>query len=190
MRTLLGAVPSARRIIFFQELGPLAAGHPFQVFQVLSLSAETIKQHRARGGLISLLSRVCGPGGRGRREEVLRDSRVHRGTTTKDDPQPRFQVHCPGSRLLSCCRNRSPGAQGKGVAECPRKCFLYRPDAKPSSPLGAPVSGHNISNYLHSPAGVIHHMSTPLPLASHGNPATGTFSLRSRGLKESLLFRF
>lgn len=140
--------------------------------------------------LISLLRPVFSPGGRegGRREEVVRDSRVRRGMTMKDDPGPHFQGHCPRSRLLCCCRNHSPGARGRLWPSILGSALLYRPDTKHSFPLGPPASGENISSDLHGPSVVIHHMPPPLSLPSNGNPATWTCSWRSRRLREDLLF--
>lgn len=84
----------------------------------------------------------------------VKDSRVHRGMTMKDNPQPRFQGHCPGSRLLCCCcGNCSPDAQGRVQPSILGNVFLYRPDVKPSFPLGAPASDPGLISDLHSPSG-------------------------------------
>lgn len=97
--------------------------------------------------------------------------------------------------LPRCCRNPSTAARGRWregsqqniLGNTPPSC----PDMKHSLPsLDTPASGHNISSDLHSPSGVIHHVPLPLPLPSHGNPATRPFLLRSHWLTENLLFQF
>lgn len=53
--------------------------------------------------------------------------------------------------------------EGGALAAHTWKWSLHRPDMKHSFPLDTSASGHNISNDLHRPSGVIHPILHPYP---------------------------